>query len=96
MGEPRGRLEAVRSYTFDLRILASDWLSVYRGRTRAVLVETHCGERVQFSAQHLRPFVTANGVFGRFRLTTDAQSRFVRLERVTATRRGGQGGSIVA
>lgn len=69
-------------YYFRLAISAQRYLSYYRGTTRAVVVQAEDGTRVQFPARHLQPFITRDGIFGRFRLCTDDGQRLVALQRV--------------
>ncbi len=69
-------------YRFRLSLTAERYLSYYRGSARAVLVQAEDGTRVQFPARHLQPFVTRDGIFGRFLLRTDDQQRVTALRRL--------------
>lgn len=74
---------ATTEVRFYLHIPAEVYLSYYQGRARDVLVTTHEGLRVQFSAALLRPYVTRDGVWGEFRLRYDVHRRLVGLDRVS-------------
>lgn len=49
-----------------------------------IVVVTDSGLRVQLELRRLVPFITSDGIRGRFRLITDAQHRFVSLEKIAA------------
>jgi hypothetical protein len=69
-------------YEFTLRISPEAYLDYYRGVARVVIVPTTSGERLQFPAQLLRPFVSEGGIEGRFVLLCDANGKCVDLRRV--------------
>ncbi len=69
-------------FVFHLRIPASDYLRLYQGAAREVVAKAQDGRRVRFSAHLLRPFVDKDGVNGRFRILTDNQHRFKKIERL--------------
>lgn len=72
-------------YWFTLHISYADYQQNYYGKGYFnVVVRTDDGIRVSFPAGRLLPFVTGSGIHGRFRLTTDANDRFMRLEQVHA------------
>lgn len=68
---------------FTLDIPAQEMARYYRGSATRVLVHAADGRRVQIPAANLRPFVTRDGVQGRFCLTVDADYRLLHLERVS-------------
>ncbi|MCB1874486.1 MAG: DUF2835 domain-containing protein [Chromatiales bacterium] len=70
------------SLRFSLHIPADLYVSHYRGSTKSVSVLAEDGRRVEFPAEHLRPFVTRDGVYGRFELEFGEQGRFVALRRL--------------
>ncbi|MBY7853086.1 DUF2835 domain-containing protein [Vibrio fluvialis] len=67
-------------YLFSLNISYQAFLSHYSGAASTVLVLTECGLRLQFPAAKFRPFLSQIGVKGRFRLTTDQNNKFLKLE----------------
>lgn len=67
---------------FHLNLSADAYLRYYRGAARTVSVVSVDGRRVAFPAEHLRPFVTRDGVQGVFELRFDADNRFAGLERL--------------
>ncbi|MBF0255457.1 MAG: DUF2835 domain-containing protein [Gammaproteobacteria bacterium] len=63
-------------------ISADEFLRYYQGEAVMASVVAEDGRRIQFPARHLRPFVTPEGIFGRFEMILDENNRFVSLKRV--------------
>lgn len=72
----------MNTYFFTLSISYQTFLSHYSGAASAVIVRSDQGLTLQLPAARLRPFLTQLGVQGRFRLITDSQHKFVRLEKI--------------
>ena len=66
---------------FRISLPAERYLHYYRGNARAVIVRSEDGRRVQLPAANLRPFVTAEGIEGRFELTLDENNKLIRIRR---------------
>jgi Protein of unknown function (DUF2835). len=71
-----------RYYTFRLAIDAEALLGIYRGELARLSVLSEQGVRVELAISHLRPFIQHHGIYGRFRLKTDENHRFLDLERL--------------
>ncbi len=56
---------------FYLDISQVEYLRYYRGSAQSVLVQAEDGRKVRFPAANLRPFVSADGVRGRFEISLD-------------------------
>lgn len=69
------------NYYFRLQISQQQFLRYYQGTATDIHVRSENGQTLRFPAKHMRPFVTANGISGRFCLTVTAQHRFVRISR---------------
>ncbi|MFA0414046.1 DUF2835 domain-containing protein [Vibrio renipiscarius] len=67
-------------YHFRLNISYQAYLAHYSGVATTILVVTETGLRLQLPAARFRPFLTQLGLKGRFRLTTDQNNKFVKLE----------------
>lgn len=67
---------------FDLNISAEQWLAYYRGHVRQVHTRAVDGRTVRFPARLLHPFVTADGIHGRFRLRYDTGGHSLGLDRL--------------
>ena len=65
-----------------LAIDAEDYLRMYRGTAKDVLARATNGQTIRFPANILRPFVTRDGVHGRFRIHFDARGKFVAIDRL--------------
>lgn len=69
-------------YRFHLAIPAEEYLAYYEGAAQQVVVTLASGQRLQFPADSLRPFVSHDGVHGEFVLRVDANNKLQALERV--------------
>jgi hypothetical protein len=67
---------------FSLNISPQRYLSYYQGVARLVVVNARDGRRIQFPAEHLRPFVTHEGIHGEFALQFDEYNKFVGLKQL--------------
>lgn len=66
----------------DLDISPEELLRLYRGQARTVRARALDGTRLQFPASCLRPYVTEQGVQGRFVLEFDAGFKLVGFTRL--------------
>ncbi|MEJ2199830.1 MAG: DUF2835 domain-containing protein [Desulfuromonadaceae bacterium] len=73
----------MRQARFTLHISADEMLRYYRGRAAMVAVVAEDGRRIRFPVSNLRPFVTANGIHGRFVIRYDANNRLLAVERIS-------------
>lgn len=71
-----------RYYFFSVQLTYQEFLHYYQGHASQVQVRLNTGQSLQLPAARLRPFLSHSGIRGQFRLTTDAQNKFVRLERL--------------
>ena len=67
-------------YYFGLNISYQSFIVHYSGAASNVQVVTDNGLRLQLPAARFRPFLSQIGVKGRFRLTTDQNNKFIKLE----------------
>ncbi|MGP8305056.1 DUF2835 domain-containing protein [Vibrio sp. YIC-376] len=70
----------MKHYYFTLNIPYQTFLSHYSGVSNAIQVVTHNGLRLQLPANKFRPFLSQLGIRGQFRLTTDQNNKFIKLE----------------
>ncbi|MEO1034055.1 MAG: DUF2835 domain-containing protein [Pseudomonadota bacterium] len=70
-----------RRIVVDLDIAADEYVRVYAGTAQSVMTVAADGRSVKFPANVLRPFVTHDGVRGRFEIIYDEQGRFQRIAR---------------
>jgi len=71
-----------KQFFFKLQISQQQYLQYYQGTANAVRVVSESGQKVQFPAVRLRPFLTHNGIEGRFCLTINSNNRFVSLKQI--------------
>ncbi|WED23164.1 DUF2835 domain-containing protein [Vibrio sp. JC009] len=70
----------MNQYTFRLNITYQTFLQHYSGAASSVMVLSEQGLKIQIPASRLRPFLSQLGIKGRFRLITDQNNKFVKLE----------------
>lgn len=70
-------------YIFSLAVPAHQMARYYQGSASDVQVRTENGQHLKFAARHLRPFLTPQGVNGRFELQTDENQRFLCLKKLS-------------
>ena len=72
----------VNCVRFQLQISAEDYLNYYSGQAKSVSTISDDGRRVEFPAEHLREFVTAEGISGYFELCFDLDNRFKDIKKL--------------
>ncbi|MDN3610071.1 DUF2835 domain-containing protein [Vibrio ostreicida] len=70
----------MKHYYFTLNISYQSFIAHYSGAASHVLAITDQGLRLQLPASRFRPFLSQIGLKGRFRLTTDQNNKFIKLE----------------
>jgi hypothetical protein len=71
-----------KQFYFSLKISQQQYLQYYQGTANAVRVVSETGQKVQFPAVRLRPFLTHTGIHGRFCLTIDKDNHFTNLQKL--------------
>ena len=72
----------MRTLHIDLNIRAEVFLSWYEGTAREVFAVSHEGLTVQFPANVLQRYISADGIQGTFLLTFDEKNKFVSIEKL--------------
>jgi hypothetical protein len=67
---------------FNLNINREQALRYYQGTASAVVVTTITGQKLQFPAQHIRPFIEQNGIKGHFSIEFDDNNKLIGLKRI--------------
>lgn len=70
------------SLVLDIALPADKLLAVYQGRANRILIRSREGSNVSLPAYHLRPFLTAAGVFGSFEIEFSSEGKLIRLRRI--------------
>ncbi|MCP4125444.1 MAG: DUF2835 domain-containing protein [Gammaproteobacteria bacterium] len=68
---------------FYLDISQAEYLRYYRGSAQSVLVQAEDGRKVRFPAANLRPFVSSEGVRGRFEISLDDNNSLLDICRLS-------------
>jgi hypothetical protein len=72
-----------KHFRFSLQLSQQQFLRHYQGSASSVQVFSDSGQRLQFPASRLRPFLTHSGISGRFQMTVDANNRFVEIKKLS-------------
>ena len=72
----------VSVYVIDIHISADEYLKSYAGKAHVVNALCRSGQRLQFPASTLRPFVTHNGIKGSFEIEVDKNSKLIQVRRL--------------
>lgn len=72
-----------RFYRFQLSLTYEECRQYYDGMYKAIQVRAHTGQTVQFPAEHIRPYVTSQGVQGIFEMEVDNMNKFKSLNKLS-------------
>ena len=67
---------------FSLNVSREQALRYYQGTAKIVIVTAHTGQKLQFPAEHIRPFIEQNGIQGRFSIQFDNANKLIALNRI--------------
>ncbi len=73
----------MQSYFFNLSVPYLKCEDLYRGGNHSVVLESDQGINVQIPAINLRPFITSQGIKGRFRLIIDDRKKVKSFEKIS-------------
>lgn len=74
----------MKSVRFYLKLSPELLLEYYQGGKRFVRVKTYAGYSIQFRAEHLRAWITHQGIDGEFEITFDHTNSFHSLSMVSS------------
>ncbi len=69
-------------YYFGAILTPEQCQAYYQGHIKYVLVTADDGQKIQLAFRHLLPFISMNGIRGRFRLTVHKNGSFQNLEKI--------------
>lgn len=75
-------IRKVQSIRFQLSLSSEQYLNYYKGNATSVSVVSEDGRRIEFPAEHLRPFVRHEGIHGNFELQFDASNKFIGIKSI--------------
>ncbi len=67
---------------FSINISLQRYLEIYYSSVLQVIVKSHNGQKIQFPAKYIEPFVTKSGIKGNFRILYSAENKFIRMEKI--------------
>ncbi len=72
----------MKKLIISIKITREQYMEYYRGSVRNVITKATNGQRVQFPANILQPFVSHNGIEGIFELEFDQNYKFSKIRRI--------------
>ena len=73
---------ASKEIRFSLNLSKEQALRYYQGSARFVVVTAENGQRIQFPAEHIRPFIGAAGIQGWFSIRFDDDNKLIAIRRI--------------
>lgn len=67
---------------FWLSVTREQALRYYEGNARVVSVVAKNGQRIQFPAENIRPFINENGVEGHFSIQYDNNHKLIEIKQI--------------
>ncbi|MGD2119739.1 MAG: DUF2835 family protein [Chromatiales bacterium] len=77
-------MDKTRKIRLRIDVDPEQYLEFYEGRKKHVYSIAENGQSVIFPANRLKPFVTREGIHGRFEISFDENNRFVDIVRLSA------------
>ncbi len=67
---------------FNLSLSSEQFLQVYQGMAKNVTARTDEGKVIQFPVQHIKSFLTHDGIYGYFEITFSPEHKFIGIKRL--------------
>lgn len=67
---------------FKLSLSSEAFLLVYQGIAKNISARTDDGQVIKFPAQHIKQFLTHDGIYGYFEMAFSAENKFVSIKRL--------------
>ena len=72
----------MREVTIGLAISAHDYLAHYQGTVKEVVAPSSDGRNIRFPSTILQPFVSHDGIYGRFVISFDDKNKFQGIRKI--------------
>ena len=69
---------------FNLSLSSEQFLLVYQGIAKNITTRTDDGQVIKFPAQHIKPFLTHDGIHGYFEMEFSPEHKFIGIKRLDA------------
>ena len=67
----------MRRYIVDLNVSTQKMLEFYKGNKKYIVASAQSGQTIRFPLHVLRPFVTSQGICGRFQVSCDPEGKLI-------------------
>ena len=67
---------------FKLSLTSKQFLQVYQGTAKNIAARTDDGQVIKFPAQHIKPFLTHDGIYGYFEIEFSHEHKFIGIKRL--------------
>jgi hypothetical protein len=67
---------------FKLSLSSEHFLNVYQGIAKNVTTRTDDGQVIKFPAQHIKQFLTHDGIYGYFEMEFSFEHKFIGIKRL--------------
>lgn len=67
---------------FKLSLSSEQFLQVYQGIAKNVTARTDEGQVIKFPAQHIKSFLTHDGIYGYFEMEFSPEHKFIGIKRL--------------
>ncbi len=67
---------------FKLNLSADQYLKVYQGLAKTITTVADDGRRIAFPAQNIKPFLSHEGIYGRFEMELTPENKFVAIKKI--------------
>jgi len=71
-----------KTMQFHLTIGYDKYLMVYQGHADSIVTTATDGQKVQFPAEIVKPYLTRNGIHGFFEITFNRQNKFQSIKKI--------------
>ena len=72
-----------KEYIFNINLTSEKLLDIYKGIYRRIQVVSSEGLTLEIDVNHIKQFTTHNGIHGSFKLTTSAENKFIKIEKIS-------------
>ena len=72
----------MNQYIFNVSLTYNQFLPIYEGAVDKIIVTDTTGRTIELPASHFKPYLTPDGISGKFKLITEKSGKFNSLTRI--------------